>query len=134
MRDDQVQRYARHLGLADVGGLGQTALLVATARLALREPDPTGELVAAAYLAAGGAGTLVLAGASDDQRAAIAGRLVFDGSLGGPVAFDREAARAAMAGRELLIRLDLGLGDGCGEAFGCDLTEDYVIENSEYTT
>ena len=35
---------------------------------------------------------------------------------------------------ELLIRLDLGLGDGSGEAFGCDLTETYVIENSEYTT
>ena len=35
---------------------------------------------------------------------------------------------------EVLIRLDLGLGDGSGEAFGCDLTEQYVIENSEYTT
>jgi len=35
---------------------------------------------------------------------------------------------------ELLIRLDLGIGDGTGEAFGCDLTEQYVIENSEYTT
>ena len=34
----------------------------------------------------------------------------------------------------LLIRLDLGLGDGTGEAFGCDLTEQYVIENTEYTT
>ena len=30
--------------------------------------------------------------------------------------------------------LDLGLGSGWGEAFGCDLTEEYVIENSEYTT
>jgi glutamate N-acetyltransferase/amino-acid N-acetyltransferase len=35
---------------------------------------------------------------------------------------------------ELLIELDLGLGDGVGEAFGCDLTQEYVIENSEYTT
>jgi N-acetylglutamate synthase/N-acetylornithine aminotransferase len=33
-----------------------------------------------------------------------------------------------------LIRLDLGLGRGTGEAFGCDLTEQYVIENAEYTT
>ena len=38
-----------------------------------------------------------------------------------------------MAGDEVLIRLDLGLGDGTGEAFGCDLTEEYVRENSEYT-
>ena len=52
----------------------------------------------------------------------------------GPVAFDRAAARAAMDAPEILIRLDLGLGDGTGEAFGCDLTEAYVIENSEYTT
>ena len=35
---------------------------------------------------------------------------------------------------EVVIALDLGLGDGSGEAFGCDLTEAYVIENSEYTT
>jgi glutamate N-acetyltransferase/amino-acid N-acetyltransferase len=39
-----------------------------------------------------------------------------------------------MEGDELLIRLDLGVGHGSGEAFGCDLTEQYVIENSEYTT
>jgi glutamate N-acetyltransferase/amino-acid N-acetyltransferase len=67
-------------------------------------------------------------------RIAIAGHLVFDGTAGGPQAFDRAAARAAMSGPEILIRLDLGLADGSGEAFGCDLTEAYVIENSEYTT
>jgi N-acetylglutamate synthase/N-acetylornithine aminotransferase len=30
--------------------------------------------------------------------------------------------------------VDLGIGGGTGEAFGCDLTEGYVIENAEYTT
>ena len=70
----------------------------------------------------------------DRLRIAIAGHLVFDGNAGGPVAFDRAAARAAMDATELLVRLDLGLGSGTGEAFGCDLTEQYVIENSEYTT
>jgi len=59
---------------------------------------------------------------------------VFDGTSGGPVAFDRAAARTTMDAPELLVRLDLGLGDGSGEAFGCDLTETYVVENSEYTT
>jgi glutamate N-acetyltransferase/amino-acid N-acetyltransferase len=39
-----------------------------------------------------------------------------------------------MAEPEVLIRVDLGAGDGTGEAFGCDLTEAYVIENSAYTT
>src|SRR3954447_5109503 len=64
----------------------------------------------------------------DKLRIAIAGQLVFDGSAGGPVAFDRAAARASMEAPELLVRLDLGLGDGTGEAFGCDLTETYVRE------
>ena len=70
----------------------------------------------------------------DRLRIAIAGHLVFDGEQGGPVAFDRAAARAAMSAPEVVFDLDLGLGDGVGEAFGCDLTEAYVVENSEYTT
>ena len=70
----------------------------------------------------------------DRLRISIAGYPVFDGSHGGPLEFDRGAARAAMDADELLIELDLGLGDGVGEAFGCDLTQEYVIENSEYTT
>jgi glutamate N-acetyltransferase/amino-acid N-acetyltransferase len=64
----------------------------------------------------------------------VADHLVFDGSQGGPVAFDRAAARAAMDAPEVVFALELGLGEGSGEAFGCDLTETYVIENSEYTT
>jgi glutamate N-acetyltransferase / amino-acid N-acetyltransferase len=70
----------------------------------------------------------------DRLRISIAGFAVFDGAQGGPLTFDRGAARAAMNAAELLIELDLGLGNGTGEAFGCDLTEAYVLENSEYTT
>jgi glutamate N-acetyltransferase/amino-acid N-acetyltransferase len=70
----------------------------------------------------------------DRLRIAIAGHPVFDGTAGGPLEFDRKAARKAMGAAEVVISLDLGLGDGRGEAFGCDLTETYVIENSEYTT
>jgi glutamate N-acetyltransferase / amino-acid N-acetyltransferase len=70
----------------------------------------------------------------DRLRIAIAGHLVFDGPSGGPVEFDRSAARAALDAPEALIRVDLGLGAGIGEGWGCDLTEQYVIENSEYTT
>ena len=64
-------------------------------------------------------------------RIAIAGTLVFDGA---PLPFDRDAVRKAMAAPEVLIRLHLALGGGLGEAFGCDLTEAYVVENAEYTT
>jgi glutamate N-acetyltransferase/amino-acid N-acetyltransferase len=67
-------------------------------------------------------------------RIAIAGHLVFDGPAGGPRTFDRSVVRDAMTADEVLIRLDLGLGEGTGEAYGCDLTEEYVRENSEYST
>jgi glutamate N-acetyltransferase/amino-acid N-acetyltransferase len=68
------------------------------------------------------------------MRIAIAGHLVYDGPAGGPVAIDKDAVREAMAGAEVLVRVDVGLGTGAGEAFGCDLTEGYVRENSEYTS
>jgi glutamate N-acetyltransferase / amino-acid N-acetyltransferase len=67
-------------------------------------------------------------------RISIAGHLVYDGASGGPVPVDKPLVASAMTSDEVLIRLDLGLGDGSGEAFGCDLTEEYVRENSEYTT
>ena len=67
----------------------------------------------------------------DKLQIAIAGTLVFKGT---PLLFDRDAVRKAMEAPEVLIRLHLGLGGGTGEAFGCDLTEAYVIENAEYTT
>lgn len=72
MRDEQVRRYSRHILLPDVGGLGQTALLVSSARLELREREPEAELIAASYLAAGGVGTVIVRGASEPQRAELA--------------------------------------------------------------
>lgn len=72
MRDEQVRRYARHILLPDVGGLGQTALMVSSARIELHESEPQAELIAALYLAAGGVGTVVLPGASEIELAEIA--------------------------------------------------------------
>jgi hypothetical protein len=74
VRDDQVRRYARHILVPDIGGLGQTALLVARARIELRESEPDAELIAAMFLAAGGVGTLAIRGASDAQLEQIAAR------------------------------------------------------------
>jgi len=67
----------------------------------------------------------------DRTRISIAGIDVFAGI---PLAFDAAAVSAAMEAPEVLVRVDLGLGDGSGEAFGCDLTEAYVVENSAYST
>ncbi|HEY2594045.1 MAG TPA: bifunctional glutamate N-acetyltransferase/amino-acid acetyltransferase ArgJ [Chloroflexota bacterium] len=45
-----------------------------------------------------------------------------------------DAARAEMHGDEVTMRVDLGLGRGAARAWGCDLTEAYVVENSAYST
>jgi hypothetical protein len=90
VRDEQVQRYARHILLPDVGGLGQTALMVSAARLELHEAECAAELIAADYLAAGGVGTLAITGAEDSQLAIIATHgpdtKVVTGTAGRPVA------------------------------------------------
>jgi len=99
-------------------------------KAAVHGRDPNWGRIAAA------AGNATLAGVpvpveTDRLAIGIAGVPVFDGA---PLVFDRGALSRAMAGPEVLIRLDLGLGDGRGEAFGCDLTEQYVVENSAYST
>jgi glutamate N-acetyltransferase/amino-acid N-acetyltransferase len=47
--------------------------------------------------------------------------------------YDQEAARAAMAGSEVIVSVDLHLGDGKATAWGCDLTHGYIDENTLYT-
>lgn len=89
MRDEQVRRYARHILLPDVGGLGQTALMVSAAQVELPASEPTAELVAAAFLAAGGVGTLSVPGADEAQVAMLSAHgpdtNVVTGATGRPV-------------------------------------------------
>jgi glutamate N-acetyltransferase/amino-acid N-acetyltransferase len=47
--------------------------------------------------------------------------------------YDQDAARAAMAGSEVIVSVDLHLGDGKATAWGCDLTHGYIDENTLYT-
>ena len=61
----------------------------------------------------------------------LAGKAVFSGM---PLPFDAATVAAAMDAPELLIEVDLGRGQAAAEAFGCDLTEAYVRENSAYST
>ena len=53
---------------------------------------------------------------------------------GKPIPFHRDAVVALMRGPEVSFRLDLHQGEGQATAWGCDLTEQYVIINSAYTT
>ncbi len=63
-------------------------------------------------------------------------------SVGGLVAFERgagvdvdlTAVRYAFEQPEIEIVATLGLGDGRAEAWGCDLSEEYVRINADYTT
>ena len=53
---------------------------------------------------------------------------------GRPIPFHRDAVVALMRGTEVTFRLNLNLGEGRATAWGCDLTEEYVVINSAYTT
>jgi len=58
-------------------------------------------------------------------------RVVKDGA---PVAFDKKAVVKHLDGKEVFITLNLHLGKGEATAWGCDLSEEYVKINAEYTT
>lgn len=53
---------------------------------------------------------------------------------GRPLPVSEEAAKAALAGPEVILAADLGAGDATATAWGCDLTEEYVRLNADYTT
>ncbi len=53
---------------------------------------------------------------------------------GRPAPYSEVAASEYLGREEVVIRIDLGVGEATATAWGCDLTEDYVRINSEYTT
>jgi glutamate N-acetyltransferase/amino-acid N-acetyltransferase len=53
---------------------------------------------------------------------------------GSPMTFDRQKASAGLAGKEVSVKLCLNLGQGKAVAWGCDLSEEYVTINSDYTS
>ncbi len=70
----------------------------------------------------------------DPERIAIAFGGVVVCADGVAAAFDRAAAAAALAGPDVDLAVDLGLGDGAATLLACDLTHEYVTINAEYTT
>ena len=53
---------------------------------------------------------------------------------GQPLTFDRDAASAVLREETVVIRIRLGDGPGQGRAWGCDLSDQYVRINADYTT
>jgi len=70
--------------------------------------------------------------AIDRLTVSIAGVTVF--AAGAGVEADLDAIRHAFEQPEIEIAADLGLGDGQAEAWGCDLSAEYVRINADYTT
>ena len=53
---------------------------------------------------------------------------------GAPTATPEADISAAMDRDEVQIRIDLGCGEASATAWGCDLTDEYVRINADYTT
>jgi glutamate N-acetyltransferase/amino-acid N-acetyltransferase len=70
--------------------------------------------------------------ALDRLHLTVGGLVVFERGAG--VDVDLAAVRQAFEQPEIEIVATLGLGDGDAEAWGCDLSEEYVRINADYTT
>ncbi len=70
--------------------------------------------------------------AIDTLTVEVAGVTVFDKGAG--VEADLDRVREGFEQPEIEIRARLGLGDGTAEAWGCDLSAEYVRINADYTT
>jgi glutamate N-acetyltransferase/amino-acid N-acetyltransferase len=70
--------------------------------------------------------------ALDRLELSIGGLVVFQ--RGGGVDVDLGAVRRSFEQPEIEIVASLGLGDGTADAWGCDLSEEYVRINADYTT
>ena len=53
---------------------------------------------------------------------------------GKPLPFDKKLAAEKLDCDEVSLRMEFHLGDASATAWGCDLSEEYVVINSEYTT
>jgi glutamate N-acetyltransferase/amino-acid N-acetyltransferase len=70
--------------------------------------------------------------AIDTLTVKVAGVTVFDKGAG--VEADLDRVRAAFQQPEIEVFASLGMGEGSAEAWGCDLSEEYVRINADYTT
>ena len=70
--------------------------------------------------------------ALDKLHLSVGGQVVFERGAG--VNVDLSAVRRAFEQPEIEIVATLGLADGRAEAWGCDLSEEYVRINADYTT
>ncbi len=126
---------ASHLIVVEVAGAANTADARAAAKTvassslvksAVYGTDPNWGRVLAALGRSGAA--------TDETKVDLFVNGVCIMEAGKPIPFHRDAVVALMKRPEVTFRLQLNLGEGESTAWGCDLTEEYVIINSAYTT
>jgi len=112
--------------VADARQVARTIITSPLVKSAIHGNDPNwGRIVAAA----GRSGVPVEEG---KMELAIGGRTLFRQGL--PVPFAEKELVAILDRGEVFIDLNLDLGSESAMAWGCDLSEEYVTINSEYTT
>jgi glutamate N-acetyltransferase/amino-acid N-acetyltransferase len=71
--------------------------------------------------------------ASDPTRVRVAAQ-GFELYLGEPLSFDEAQVSAALKSEQVLLEVDLAVGSAAAEAWGCDMSAEYVRINADYTT
>ncbi|MGH8900278.1 MAG: bifunctional glutamate N-acetyltransferase/amino-acid acetyltransferase ArgJ [Egibacteraceae bacterium] len=110
----------------DAVGIGKAIAGSALVKTALAGGDPNWGRI----LAAMGAGPVEF----DTDRVTVAFGGVMVCRFGIAASFDRGQAAAALAGPDVCLSVDLGVGEAEATFLTCDLTCDYVRINAEYTT
>lgn len=126
---------ASHLIVVEVSGAANTE----DARLAARTTASSNLVKSAVYGTDPNWGRLMMAlgrsgAAAQEEKVDLFINGVCIMEAGKPIPFHRDAVVSLMKQPEVTFRLQLNLGDGEATAWGCDLTEEYVIINSAYTT
>ena len=126
---------ATHLIVVEVAGAADTS----DARKAAKTVATSSLIKSAVYGADPNWGRLMMAlgrsgAVAEEEKVDLFINGVCIMEAGKPIPFHREAVVALMKRPEVTFRLQLNLGDGDAKAWGCDLTEEYVIINSAYTT
>ncbi|GGK32658.1 arginine biosynthesis bifunctional protein ArgJ [Deinococcus malanensis] len=65
------------------------------------------------------------------MKVSVQGHPVFAGR---PLPYDDATVSQSMKVEEVVFEIDLGVGEATGEAWGCDLSAEYVSINADYTT
>ncbi|NBV84425.1 hypothetical protein EBR57_09965, partial [bacterium] len=111
---------------SDANAIGRSVINSPLVKTALHGADPNwGRIVAAIGKTEG------IKVNPDKVSVSFGPHVVFEN--GAPLPFDRAQVVAYLKQESILIRIDMGLGAGRSQNWGCDLTKGYIDINTEYS-